>query len=676
MPLLFDKTSVQIVVTPLNLLRKQNVEALEKAGIRAISIHAGTATAHNFQAIENLEYRVVVVSPEQVMKDGGGFENLLKNSLFTSHIMGVVIDEAHCVSLWGEFRPEYKELGRLRLILPLEIPFLITSATLSTDALQDVKRLLHLRSGDNLVTIRRSTDRPNIHIGVKPIKGTLHSYTDLAFLIPEGWKPGDPIPPKFLIFFDNIVHAIEAAQYLRSRLPQEYQDKIKWFNADMTTYFKEDEVQNFTDGEIWGFCTTESFGMGVDISDIRIIIQWRATCSLSTLWQRFGRAVRNMLLEGIAILFAEKDHFDLYRKEKETRRLKKAKKRKKPTAPLPSTKRRAVGDNSVPLIVGGSTESVDTPMENQESDGSESSDDDIEMVNRSSVLLTQADADIDGRQLQEEMQLVSKAKLGVSQRKLSQQASSLEPAMDYLINADVRPNVGCRRKVFNAFFENEAAESDHHLCDSSLETGCARCLITVSTICCDIHTPEHFTPYSITIPKQPNLPSRSRLAKFEMSSNDHKLINALEDWRETATITLYGDAHLYDLGPGLVMPDFVLDRIVQCAHFHKIQSITDLQKETRWSGIEKHGSEVVALILLVSPVPVTPSAPFTSVPLQRSLAFSNTTPSSAISSTSTSVASKKKNRCGACRQEGHNARNPICKQHPSHKPQVNKENVT
>ncbi|KAG1808243.1 uncharacterized protein BJ212DRAFT_1222509, partial [Suillus subaureus] len=69
MPLLFDSTSVQIVITPLNLLGEQNVQALTKAGIRAISIHAETATTHHFQAIENLEYRVVIVSPEQVMKD-------------------------------------------------------------------------------------------------------------------------------------------------------------------------------------------------------------------------------------------------------------------------------------------------------------------------------------------------------------------------------------------------------------------------------------------------------------------------------------------------------------------------------------------------------------------------------------------------------------------------------
>ncbi|KAG2743118.1 P-loop containing nucleoside triphosphate hydrolase protein [Suillus brevipes Sb2] len=389
MPLLFDSTSIQVVITPLNLLGEQNVVDLKRAGISAISIHADTATAHNFQAIENLEYRVIVISPEQVMKDRGGFERLLKNPLFVSHLMGVVIDEAHCVSSWGEFRPEYKELGRLRFILPLDIPFLVTSATLSSSMLQDVTRLLHLQSGDKLVTIRRSIDRPNINIGVKPIQGTYQSFADLAFLIPDKWKLGDPPPPKFLVFFDNINNSIEAAKFLRSRLPQECQDKVKWFNADMTTHFKQDEVKNFTEGITWGFCTTESFGMGIDISDIRIVIQWRATwCSLSTIWQRFGRAVRNMSLEGTAILFAEKEYFDVYKAEKEKRRVERAKRK------VTSSKKRRI-----------------VPRETD---------------------------------------------ISQPRRKTSQQ-TGLEPAMDYFINADMRPGIGCRRKVLNVFFKNEEA---------------------------------------------------------------------------------------------------------------------------------------------------------------------------------------------------------------------------
>ncbi|KAI6108688.1 hypothetical protein EDD16DRAFT_1488082 [Pisolithus croceorrhizus] len=96
----------------------------------------------------------------------------------------------------------------------MTIPVMIASATLTKDTLTDVLQLLHMHPG-RLITVRRTTDRPNIKIGVKKIKYALNSYADLAFLIPSGWKDGDPLPPKFLIFFDDIQDAISAAQYLR-----------------------------------------------------------------------------------------------------------------------------------------------------------------------------------------------------------------------------------------------------------------------------------------------------------------------------------------------------------------------------------------------------------------------------------------------------------------------------
>ncbi|KAG2154426.1 uncharacterized protein EDB93DRAFT_1081486 [Suillus bovinus] len=79
--------------------------------------------------------------------------------------MGFVFDEAHCITSWGEFCNEYKELECLRYILPCYVPFMIMSATLTPDTLRDVQRLLHMRS-DNLLMVHMSTDRPNIKICV------------------------------------------------------------------------------------------------------------------------------------------------------------------------------------------------------------------------------------------------------------------------------------------------------------------------------------------------------------------------------------------------------------------------------------------------------------------------------------------------------------------------------
>ncbi|KIK90932.1 hypothetical protein PAXRUDRAFT_104678, partial [Paxillus rubicundulus Ve08.2h10] len=57
------------------------------------------------------------ISPEQIMKPDGEFERLLKNQLFMACVISVMIDKAHCLTEWGEFQPEYRELGRLRYIL-------------------------------------------------------------------------------------------------------------------------------------------------------------------------------------------------------------------------------------------------------------------------------------------------------------------------------------------------------------------------------------------------------------------------------------------------------------------------------------------------------------------------------------------------------------------------------
>ncbi|EGN96435.1 hypothetical protein SERLA73DRAFT_58814 [Serpula lacrymans var. lacrymans S7.3] len=178
------------------------------------------------QAIRSMMYRAIIINPKQMMKAGGEFEKILQDPLFNSHLISVVFNKACCITKWGNFRPEYQELGCLWYILPSHIPFLVMLATLPPDTLKSVSRLLHLRS-DKLITIHHSTDRPNIAIRVCKIQYPLHTYADLGFFIPDGWKPSNPPLIKFLIFFDNIQDVIGATIYLQSHLPSEVQNKIK-----------------------------------------------------------------------------------------------------------------------------------------------------------------------------------------------------------------------------------------------------------------------------------------------------------------------------------------------------------------------------------------------------------------------------------------------------------------
>ncbi len=68
------------------------------------------------------------------MKTGGGFEWLFKDNSFTSSVISVIFDEGHCVSHWGAFQPDYKQVGSLRYLLP-DVPFLVASATLPAGVL-------------------------------------------------------------------------------------------------------------------------------------------------------------------------------------------------------------------------------------------------------------------------------------------------------------------------------------------------------------------------------------------------------------------------------------------------------------------------------------------------------------------------------------------------------------
>ncbi|KAG2365347.1 hypothetical protein BDR07DRAFT_1277187 [Suillus spraguei] len=97
-------------------------------------------------------------------------------------------------------------------------------------------------------------------------------------------------------------------------------------------------------------------------------------------------------------------------------------------------------------------------------------------------------------------------------------------------------------------------------------------------------------------------------------------------------------AHLNDFGATIIMPNAILDCIIDSAHHCKIQTIQDLKRETGWTDAEKFGDEVVVIVRAHAPMPfaTNPLRPLTAVPHP------------------TVGSSMRKNKCSACRQEGHN----------------------
>ncbi|OCH86117.1 P-loop containing nucleoside triphosphate hydrolase protein [Obba rivulosa] len=313
-----------IVVTPLNILGRQNAETLTAAGISAVSdIEAG-------------KHQVVVINPEILMREGGHCEKLWKKSAFTSRLLYFVFDEGHCVSEWSSFWEQYKYVGNLRFLIPDTIPFYIASTTLLSPVLSDITDSLNLQSKctDHIF---RSNDRPDIAISVRKMQHAVNTFKDFNALILDNFQEGDPPSLKFLIFFDSIKEAEVAVRHLRSRLPDTLRSKIKYFHSIMSDDYRNDEYEALKNSDIFGLCVTDSFGMGLDLPDVRLVVQWKVPISMNMLWQRFGRAARGDGIEGYAILIAEKAHWDDELEKREHRKAQRqanAKKRKRKTTTM------------------------------------------------------------------------------------------------------------------------------------------------------------------------------------------------------------------------------------------------------------------------------------------------------------------------------------------------------
>ncbi|KAJ6458557.1 P-loop containing nucleoside triphosphate hydrolase protein [Mycena vitilis] len=692
LPLLFRTGGIQLVISPLNILGQQNVAQLAGMNIQGITITGETATPRNFQDIEDGKYSVVATNVETLMQQDGGFERLWKKPDFTSRLISLVWDEGHCASTWAGFRPEYKHVSRLRFLIPRDIPFLIVSATLPPAVLSDVMHNLQV-SPKKCTIIRRSNDRPNIHLVVREMKYSMSSYKDLAFLIPEDWKPGDPLPSKFLIFFDSIADSIEAAKFLRARLPPEYRHKIKWFNSEMSSEFKDLESDALKSGQIWGLSCTDSFGMGLDLPDILLVIQWRSTCDMCTLWQRLGRAARALNLTATGLFLVEPKRFDANIEKAEARAAKRAassKKRKEAADALeqspakriavtaaadthrpvsvpvvaPSPTAAAIAgdlaeqqppsptDGGVPLAPSAAAFASLTPSTSTSAAEDSAAPADLAPdigSNSTTVGPSSAMYKLDRRAVYD---AVAHPTPQWKKQTKKKGADRIEPALDDFINASTRqPGAPCLRLPVTIYFGNDTTTSDHLLCRPDLQGGCTRCKVAPADVCCELCTPDKFIDFAhVDLPKTKPQPKRSSIADYKAEPADFALKADLQAFRTARMLELRGRAHLRSFGASYIMPDDVLNRIVDCAHFNKILTSDDLLKETRWHRVSADGDTVLTLIRQHHPPPPPPN--LITTPLRPSNSHN-------LSSSST----KAPRQCGNCGQYGHISSNRKCPKH-------------
>ncbi|KAF8153775.1 P-loop containing nucleoside triphosphate hydrolase protein [Crassisporium funariophilum] len=302
------KGKVTLMVSPLMALHNEMVGTFQeefKLEATAVNSSNGGCLPEKLQKIVEGSWQIVLISPELLLSRRF-IKDVLKNNNLQNRIMSVVVDEAHVISHWGHgFRKKYGELGIVRSFLPKATPIVAVSATLSGHVRRDVLRVLRF-DHQNFVDIDVGNDRSNVSIVVRGIQHPLNSYADLDFIIKEHITDPSEIPKTF-IYCDNIAMGTEIITYLMKRLPDEmrYLGFIRPYNACFSKEYRTVVMDKFRTGTLRILVCTDAAGMGCNIPDIDLVVQWKLPSSISSWVQRAGRAARAAGHVGLAILLAE-----------------------------------------------------------------------------------------------------------------------------------------------------------------------------------------------------------------------------------------------------------------------------------------------------------------------------------------------------------------------------------
>ncbi len=266
---------VTIVFTPLIALMRDQVRSMQNKGIRAAAINSNQEDMENAAIIakaQNNALNILYIAPER-----------MENATWITaaremKIAMVVIDEAHCISLWGQsFRPNYRRIVNLVRLLPKNFPVLATTATATPRVQEDIIEQV----GSDLIPIRGQLMRPNIRLFVVHVESEDEKFFWLAEYLPKLRKTG-------IVYTGTQANTDIFSNWLQFLKfnSAAYSGRL---DAETRMRVESDFINNKYDCVV----STNALGMGIDKPDIRFIIHTQIPQSPIHYYQEIGRAGRD-----------------------------------------------------------------------------------------------------------------------------------------------------------------------------------------------------------------------------------------------------------------------------------------------------------------------------------------------------------------------------------------------
>ena len=259
-----------LVISPLIALMEDQVNNLITKGIKAAYINSSLHFKDIDRILDNVIYgniKILYLSPER-----------LKTTLFIDrfkkmNVSFVAVDEAHCISEWGnDFRPEYRNISSLRT-LNKDLSFIALTATATAEVVEDIQEQLSFKESNK---IQKSFIRNNIHYSVINV---ISKEKVLEKLLSNECS---------IIYVRNRKKTKELSKFLNSK-----NYKTDYYHAGLDFRERSKKQNRWINNEFDTMIATNAFGMGIDKSDVKTVIHYDLPDTLESFYQESGRAGRN-----------------------------------------------------------------------------------------------------------------------------------------------------------------------------------------------------------------------------------------------------------------------------------------------------------------------------------------------------------------------------------------------
>lgn len=266
------KKGICIVISPLIALMKDQVQALQDKGIKAMALTSGISYSQLDTLLDNCiygNYKFLYLSPERLQQD------IVKDRIRQMNVNLIAVDEAHCISQWGnDFRPSYKNITLLRELQP-SVNVIALTASATPEVVDDIVTELDFIQPK---IFKQSFSRPNLAYMVFNEEDKLYR---LETILKKNKASS-------IIYVRNRKSTIEISRFLESK-----NFTATYYHGGLTNTEKDDSFNAWFSNQKQVMVATNAFGMGIDKPDVKTVIHLNLPESTESYFQEAGRAGRN-----------------------------------------------------------------------------------------------------------------------------------------------------------------------------------------------------------------------------------------------------------------------------------------------------------------------------------------------------------------------------------------------